>query len=202
MDQMCMYLWFLYIQSFPYQEALKNNQVQKSNCRQQPQQRFTNQEWQLVIKVAAFTNRKTKRSGYAFEAITVAGRNLFTGGASCGEKSYCLAIQDAVGESMVKALELGYNRLLFLNCCKGLTQVCNQNREPSSLEKNLLLDLNQFRAQGLTTNFLFVPRDVVAHVIDLAYVTTCFPVHRCRLNPNFVQAWCLYYVFVYFLRFC
>lgn len=35
-----------------YQEAFKNNQVQKSNCRQQPQQRFTNQEWQLAIKVA------------------------------------------------------------------------------------------------------------------------------------------------------
>ena len=89
---------------------------------------------------------------------------------------------------MVKALELGYNRLLFFNCCKALTQVCKQNREPSWLEKNLLADLNQFRAQGLTIDFLFVPRDVVAHVIDLAHVTTCFPVHRCRLNPNFVQA--------------
>lgn len=81
-----------------------------------------------------------------------------------------------------------YNSLLFLNCSKGLTQVCNQTRERNWMEKNLLLDLNQFRAQGLIVDFHFVPKDVVAHVIDLAYVTTCFPVHKCRLNPYFVQA--------------
>ncbi|XP_050241346.1 uncharacterized protein LOC126690274 [Quercus robur] len=167
-----------------YQEVFNNSQSQRSSCRQQTQQQFTNQDWRLVIKVAASINRKTKRSAYAFEATTVDGRRLFTGGASCGRKTYCLAIQDAIGESMIEALELGYNRMLVLNCCKDLTQVCKQYREPSWHQKTLIADITHLRNQGIHIDFHFVPTYVVSHVTDLAYITTCFPAHRCRLNPN------------------
>ena len=167
-----------------YQEVFNNSQSQRSSCRQQTQQQFTNQDWRLVIKVAASINRKTKRSAYAFEATTVDGRRSFTGGASCGRKTYCLAIQDAIGESMIEALELGYNRMLVLNCCKDLTQVCKQYREPSWHQKTLIADITHLRNQGIHIDFHFVPTYVVSHVTDLAYINTCFPVHRCRLNPN------------------
>ena len=107
------------------------------------------------------------------------GRSLFKGGASCGRKTYCLALQDAVGESMLKALELGYNKLLSLNCCKDLTQVYKKHRQPSWQQKTLFADITHLRNQGMLIDFLFVPRYVVGHVSDLAYITTCFPVHRC-----------------------
>ena len=107
------------------------------------------------------------------------GRSLFKGGASCGRKTYCLALLDAVGESMLKALELGFNKLLILNCCKDLTQVYKKHRQPSWQQKTLFADITHLRNQGMLIDFLFVPRYVVGHVSDLAYITTCFPVHRC-----------------------
>ena len=115
------------------------------------------------------------------------GSNVFIGGTSCGRKPFCLAIQDAVGESIVKALEMGYSRILVLTNCKGLSQVCKLYKQPSWHQKTLIADLNHFRNQGLHLDFLFVPRYVVGHVYDLAFITTCFPVHRCKLNPNCVQ---------------
>ena len=56
-----------------------------------------------------------------------------------------------------------------------------------------------FGIKDFTLDFLFVPRYVVGHVYDLAFITTCFPVHRCKLNPNCVQVWCL---FLYCFWFC
>ena len=170
-----------------YQQAFNNSKNQRSSSSQQLKKPFTNQDWQLVIKVAASVNRKTKRSGYAYEATKVDGSNVFIGGTSCGRKPFCLAIQDAVGESIIKALEMGYSRILVLTNCKGLSQVCKLYKQPSWHQRTLIADLNHFRNQGLHLDFLFVPRYVVGHVYDLAFITTCFPVHRCKLNPNCVQ---------------
>ena len=92
-----------------------------------------------------------------------------------------------MGEAIFKTMELGYSRILILSNSKGLVQVCNRERNPSwLLERTLLSDLNQFMQQGLATHYLFVPKEVISRVIDLAFITTCFPVHHCRLNPNFV----------------
>ena len=67
------------------------------------------------------------------------------------------------------------------------TKVCKLYKQPSWHQRTLIADLNHFRNQGLHLDFLFVPRYVVGHAYDLAFITTCFPVHRCKLNPNCVQ---------------
>ena len=86
-----------------------------------------------------------------------------------------------MGEAIFNTMDLGYNRILILSNSKGLVQVCNRERNPSWL--TLPSDLNQFMQQG--THYLFVPKEVISHVIDLAFITS-FPVYHCRLNPNFV----------------
>ena len=169
-----------------YHEAFQDNQEQRPIFKQQPHQILSNQNWQIMLKVAANKNRRSKRSGYAFEAKTLEGNILFIGGASSERKPQHLAIQDAVGFAIFKAVELGYYRILILSNSQGLVQVCNRSRNPSWLEQTLISDLNQLQQQGLTTNYLFVPKEVISHVIDLAYITTCFPVHHCKVNPNFV----------------
>lgn len=62
-----------------YQEAFQANQEQKPISRQQPQQLLTNQGWKIILRVAAHKNRRSKRSGYAFEAKTLEGNVLFIG---------------------------------------------------------------------------------------------------------------------------
>lgn len=84
-----------------YREAFQDNQ----------EQRPTNQSWHIMLKMAANKNRKSKRSGYAFETKTLEGDILFTGGASSGKKPQHLAIQDAMREAIFKAAELGYYRI-------------------------------------------------------------------------------------------
>lgn len=65
------------------------------------------------------------------------GSILFRGRASYGKKPQYLAIQDAVGEAVIKVVELGYNRILLLSNSKGLIQLCNRATRPSRLEQNL-----------------------------------------------------------------
>lgn len=115
-----------------YQEAFRDNQ----------EQRPTNHRWHIMLKMAANKNRKSKRSGYAFETKTLEGNILFTGGASSGKKPQHLAIQDATREAIVKDAELGYYRILIVSNSKGLVQVCNRSRNLSWLEQTLISDLN------------------------------------------------------------
>ena len=39
-----------------YQDAFQENQEQEHNSRQHPPQPFTNQDWQIIINVAAYRN--------------------------------------------------------------------------------------------------------------------------------------------------
>ena len=57
-----------------------------------------------MIKVAAYKNKKTRRSGYAFEAKTMDGVVLFTGGASNGRKPHQLSVQYAIGKAIIKTV--------------------------------------------------------------------------------------------------
>jgi len=75
--------------------------------------------------VAAYKNRRSKRSGYAYEAIKLDGRTLLKGGASCGRKLYYLAVQDALVEAILKAKELGFSRILTPSNSRRLEHVCN-----------------------------------------------------------------------------
>ena len=146
-------------------------------------QNLTNPNWQVILKVAAFKNKRSKKCGFAFEALNQEGVNLFSRGSSCGKKIHYLAIQDAVSEAVFKAKELGFNRIIILSNSKGLDQVCNQTRKPTWLEQTLFSDLHHLHLQGLIVNHLFV---VISHVLDWAYITTSFPVHHFRLNPGYV----------------
>ena len=93
-------------------------------------QNLTQPNWQVILKVAAYKNKRSKKCGFAFEALNQEGVNLFSGGSSCGKKNHYLAIQDAVSEAVFMAKELGFNRILILSNSKGLDQVCNQTRKP------------------------------------------------------------------------
>ena len=97
------------------------------------------------MKVAAHKNRRSKRSGYAYEAKTLEGNELFSGGASCGRKTQQLAIQDAVGEAILKAMQMGYNKILILSNNNRLVQLCNQGKDPTWIEQNFVADLNHFQ---------------------------------------------------------
>ena len=166
-----------------YQEAFKNCQPQGHKPNLQPQ-RPSNRDWQLIIKVAAHRNRRTRRSGYAYEARDMEGRVIFIGGASKGGQIPYLALLEAVSEAVFKAENLGVNEIIILSNSRRLEQICNKARTPILQELTLCSDLTQFQQQGLITFSFVVPNLVLSRVIDLAFITTCFPVHLCRLNPN------------------
>ena len=145
--------------------------------------------------MAAYRNRRSRRSGYAFEAIKLNGSTLFTGGASCGP--HYLAIQDAFGEAILMAKELGFSRILTLsNSTRRLKQVCNWSRNPSWQEQTPISALNQLQQQGMVTHIFFVPKTMILHVLDLATITTSFLVHHCRISPNSIKAGWLYFVLI------
>ena len=164
-----------------YQEAFQQTKEQESNTRQNHFQPVTNQNWQILIKVAAYRNRKSKRCGYAFEGIKLDGSTLFTGGASSGRQTQCLAVQEALAEVLIKAKDTGIKRIIILSNDRRLTQICNYTRKPSWQEQTFTLDLLQLQQQGLITHVLFVPKIVISNVLKLA---TRFPIHFCKLNPN------------------
>ena len=57
------------------------------NTSQKQTQFIPHQNWQVLIKVAAYRNRKSRRCGFAFETIKLSGGTLFKGGANSGRKS-------------------------------------------------------------------------------------------------------------------
>lgn len=48
----------------------------------------------------------------------------------------------------------------------------------------MMSDLNNLQQQGMVMHSIFVPKSVVLPVIELATLTTNFPVHHCRLYPT------------------
>ena len=109
------------------------------------------------------------------------GVSIFLGGNSCGRKPQYLALQDAVSEAVFKAKELGFNRILMSSTSTKLDKLCNHYRKPDWMEKTLYTDLQQLAQQDVLVNHLLVPTVVNSHVLDLAYITTSFPVHHCRM---------------------
>ncbi|KAL0007378.1 hypothetical protein SO802_008880 [Lithocarpus litseifolius] len=96
-----------------YQQAFSLERVQDTSTRQQQVKTFTNHNWNIILKVAAYKKKKTKKSGAAFEALTMDGHSIFSGGNSCGRKQRYLALKDAVSEAVFKAKELGFHRILI-----------------------------------------------------------------------------------------
>ena len=76
--------------------------------------------WQLLIKVVATKNKRTRRSGFAIEASSLDGSILFRRGASNGEKTQHQAAQEALLLALMKARDLGYQRLYVISNDKYL----------------------------------------------------------------------------------
>ena len=144
----------------------------------------SNLDWQLIIKVATHRNRRTRRSGYAYEARDMEGRVIFIGGASKGRQIPYLALLEAVSEAVFKAKNLGVNEVIIVSNSRRLEQICDKAQTPILQELTLCSDLTQFQQQGLITFSFVVPNLVLSRVTDLAFITTCFLVYLCRLNPN------------------
>ena len=83
------------------------------------------------------------RGGYAYEATTLQGNIIFTGGASCAAISVHGAIQEAIVEALLKATSLGYKQILILIDCKRLIQVSNGETFPTWKEKIMLTNLQR-----------------------------------------------------------
>ncbi|KAK9997098.1 hypothetical protein SO802_021784, partial [Lithocarpus litseifolius] len=77
-----------------YKEAFKDSVlIPRPGIVKQPQT-STQHHWQTIIKVAAYGHRRTRRYGYAFEAIDLEGTRLFIGASSSGRQSVVLTYQN------------------------------------------------------------------------------------------------------------
>ena len=66
-----------------------------------------------------------KQSGYAYEAKDLKRDLILVGEPSSLSTSYPAAFQDAIMEVAIKARDLGFRLILFVNGCKRIEQVCN-----------------------------------------------------------------------------
>ena len=101
-----------------YQTAFNQIQEIKPGVKQ-TLQRIPHQNWQLIIKVAASRNRRTRRYGYAFEATTMDGITLFRGAANSGRQSVYMVTQEAMVEALFIAKDHGFCRMLVLCTIKN-----------------------------------------------------------------------------------
>lgn len=105
-----------------YQDAFSHMQKIRRSV-QQTRQRLPHQDWQILIKVAASRNRRTKRYGFAFEATTMDGATIFRGAANSGWQSIYMVTQEAIVEAVFKAKHQDFSRILVLCNHKKLVQI-------------------------------------------------------------------------------
>ncbi|KAF3963607.1 hypothetical protein CMV_012021 [Castanea mollissima] len=89
--------------------------------------------WQVLIKIAGRKRKQTNRSAYAYEARTVQGNCIFLGTFSCAAKTALSATQEALMDTLLKARDMGYQRILVLCNSRRLVQVSNLFRAPNCL---------------------------------------------------------------------
>lgn len=95
------------------------NQARPQQCFQGP--------WQLLIKVAGVRKKRTRRCGFAYEAINLQGTVLFHSVSTCASSSTFSAIQEAMVVAAMKARNFGFTHVLFLSDNKR--SICVTNRE-------------------------------------------------------------------------
>lgn len=164
-----------------YQKAFNQSQVNKIRSNPKQTKSIPHQSWQVLIKVAADKNRKARRYSFAFEATTLDGSTLFKIGANSGRQSVYMVTQEALVESILKAKNLGFCRILVLSNNKRLIRTCNQSNNPSWQDQALLSDLYQLQQQSLIIYVIFVPRLVISHVLNLATRATDCPGQFCYM---------------------
>ena len=99
-----------------YRDAFQQSHEQRqSHQKPKPKIPILNQSWQILIKVAASRNRRTKRCD-AFEARKMDGTLLFRGGASSGRQTQLLAVQEALVEALIKVNTIGMLQSCHCEC--------------------------------------------------------------------------------------
>lgn len=114
---------------YRYKEAFNQSPRQKHIQRPKRRTMDFSQNWQLLIKVATTRNKRTKRSGFVVEARNLDKEILFKGGASSGKKIQHQVAQEALLEALIKAKELGYQRLFIVSNDRYLVNLCNKTRK-------------------------------------------------------------------------
>ncbi|KAK9983792.1 hypothetical protein SO802_033317 [Lithocarpus litseifolius] len=92
----------------------------------------------MVIKIASARLRRSKRTGYAYEAKDRQGNLIFNGVSSCGAKNITQAVHEAMVETAVKARSIGFSRVLFLINCKRTMEVVNFTRSPCWQQQDMM----------------------------------------------------------------
>ena len=134
--------------------------------------------WQVLIKIAGRKRKQTNRSAYAYEARTVQGNCIFLGTFSCAAKTALGAAQEALMDALLKARDMGYQRILVLCNSSRLVQVSNLVRAPNWQEQTMVSDILSLQQNGLLCKLLFVPNIVLSHVCYLADQATKMPIHQ------------------------
>ena len=134
--------------------------------------------WQVLIKIAGRKRKQNNKSTYAYEARTVQGNCIFLGTFSCAAKTALGAAQEALMNALLKARDMGYQRILVLCNSSRLVQVSNLVRAQNWQEQTMVSDILSLQQNGLLCKLLFVPNMVLSHVCYLADQATKMPIHQ------------------------
>ena len=121
-----------------YQTAFSQRQNTRPS-EKQTLQRIPHQNWQILIKVAASRNRKTKRFGFAFEATSMAGVTIFRGAANNGRQSIYMVTQEAMVEAIFKAKRSWFQQNTFCATIKSQSKSATCTANPHGKIKLSLL---------------------------------------------------------------
>ncbi|KAK9985047.1 hypothetical protein SO802_034572 [Lithocarpus litseifolius] len=140
--------------------------------------------WQLIVKVAGARLKRMNRARYAFEAKTTHGNSILQGVYSCTDQPNLVIIQGAMLEAALKAKELGFKHILFLNDCRRAVQVNNCRTTASWQEKSLMSDWSYLLANDFVYHSVFVLKMVTSCVFALAKLATKMPIHSYYVHTN------------------
>ena len=65
-------------------------------------------------------------------------------------------------EALSKAMELNFHRAIIINIDRNLIDKCSNLKKSTWQDQAFVMDLNNFHQQGMITQFLVVPRVVIA----------------------------------------
>ena len=87
-------------------------------------------------------------------------------------------------EAVIKAINYGFQQILFLTNNKNLVQLINKTKKPAWQERSLIANLEFLYQCGLFCNLLVVPKFVLDFVNAGANLATRMPIHQSWVNPT------------------
>ncbi|KAK9991678.1 hypothetical protein SO802_026663 [Lithocarpus litseifolius] len=134
--------------------------------------------WDLIIKISGTKERRSGRSGLAYEAITPQGLTIFKGGASCAAAIAVEPTQEALVEAALIAKTFGFVRILFLSSRKGIVKACNLKCLNGRKDSTMVADIVALQQQNFVCKAVFVPRVIRSPLYRLASLATRNPGHH------------------------